>query len=226
MRLILPVRITTVVPSRRPPLARRVGAGLAVLLLMVGVWTILAAMFLPAKPQPLPAIDPPSAARRIVYPAGRYPVLTLPNGERRQVRSLLDIERPLEFGGFVWDEAGVPAGPVWVRVDLGLQTLSVFRAGHEIGTAVILYGADGKPTPAGVYPVLERARDHRSTLYDAPMPYMLRLTRDGVAIHASSVRASAATHGCIGVPLAFARRLFAQVRRGDRVAIIAPRTDT
>lgn len=225
MRLILPVRITTVVPPQRPPLVQRVGAGLAVLLLLAGVWTILAAMFLPAEPQPLPAVGPASAARRVVYPAGRYPVLTLPDGDRRQVRSLLDIDRPLAFGGFVWDEAGVPAGPVWVRVDLGLQTLSVFRAGHEIGTAVILYGADGKPTPAGVYPVLERAREHRSTLYDAEMPYMLRLTHDGVAIHASNVRASAATHGCIGVPLAFARRLFAQVRRGDWVAVVAPETD-
>ncbi len=193
--------------------------------LLAGVWTILAATFLPAEPQPLPAVGPPSASRRVVYPAGRYPVLTLPDGERRQVRSLLAIDRPLAFGGFVWDEAGVPAGPVWVRVDLGQQTLSVFRAGHEIGTAVILYGADGKPTPAGVYPVLEREREHRSTLYDAPMPYMLRLTHDGVAIHASNVRASAATHGCIGVPLAFAPRLFAQVRRGDRVAIIAPSID-
>jgi len=197
-----------------------------VLLLLAGVWTILAAMFLPTEPQPLPAVGPASAARRIVYPAGHYPALTLPDGERRQVRSLLAIDRPLAFGGFVWDEAGVPAGPVSVRVDLGLQALSVFRAGHEIGTAVILYGADGRPTPAGVYPVLERAREHRSTLYDASMPYMLRLTHDGVAIHASNVRASEATHGCIGVPLAFARRLFGQVRRGDRVAIIAPSTDS
>jgi len=196
--------------------------------LLAGLWTVLAGTVLPAKPKPLPASPPESAPvlpvnkARIVYPAGHYPVLTLPGGERRQVRSLLDITRPMQFGGFVWDEGGVPAGPVWVRVDLARQTLSVFRAGHEIGAAVILYGADGKPTPSGVYPVLERAREHRSTLYDAQMPYMLRLTPDGVAIHASNVRAAAATHGCIGVPLAFAQRLFGQVHRGDRVAIIAP----
>lgn len=190
--------------------------------LLAAVWTILAAMFLPADPEPLPVVAAPAAKARIAYPPGRYPVLTLPDGEREQIRSLLNIVRPLEFGGYVWNDAGVPAGPVWVRVDLGLQTISAFRAGHEIGTAVILYGADGKPTPAGVYPVLERARDHRSTLYDAPMPYMLRLTADGVAIHASSVRAAAATHGCIGVPSAFAKLLFEQVRRGDRVAIVAP----
>jgi hypothetical protein len=220
--LILPVRIPALIRRRRPTLAGRVAAGLAVAVLLAGVWTILAAMFLPADPPALPVVAKPASERRIVYPAGRYPVLTLPDGERKQLRSLLDIAQPLAFGDYVWDEAGVPAGPVWVRVDLALQTISVFRAGHEIGTAVILYGADGKPTPGGVYPVLQRAREHRSTLYDAEMPYMLRLTHDGVAIHASSVRAAAATHGCIGVPLAFAKRLFAQVRRGDRVAIIAP----
>jgi hypothetical protein len=174
-------------------------------------------------PQPLPVLTAKPSESRIVYPPGRYPVLTLPGGERQTVRSLLAIERPLHFGDYVWDDDGVPPGPVWVRVDLSLQTLSVFRAGHEIGSTLILYGADGKPTPVGVYPILERAERHRSTLYDAEMPFMLRLTPDGVAIHASTVRAAAATHGCIGVPLPFARLLFAQARRGDYVAIVNSR---
>ena len=169
---------------------------------------------------PIPAVQVALADTRIRYPAGRYPVLILPDGSRQEVRSLLNVDRPIRFGGYVWNDTGVPAGAVWVRVDLARQTLSLFRAGHEIGSTVILYGADGKPTPPGVYPVLERAAHHRSSLYDAEMPYMLRLTTDGVAIHASDVRASAATHGCIGVPAGFARLLFAQVKRGDIVAII------
>lgn len=130
------------------------------------------------------------------------------------------MAQPLRFGEFVWDDAGVPSGPAWVRVDLSRQLLSVFRAGHEIGTAVISFGAPSKPTPTGVYPILERAARHRSNLYAADMPYMLRLTRDGVAIHASDVRSGAATHGCIGVPRAFARRLFDALRKGDLVAIV------
>jgi hypothetical protein len=166
------------------------------------------------------AAQPAPRGARIVYPPDRYPMLTLPGGERRPVRSLLNMQRKLAFGDYIWSEDAVPPGPIWIRVDLKLQTLSVFRAGHEIGSTLILYGADSKPTPSGVYPILERAKQHRSTLYDAEMPYMLRLTSDGVAIHASDVRASATTHGCIGVPLAFARLLFAQARRGDRVAII------
>lgn len=161
----------------------------------------------------------PTTQFRIVYPSDRAPELVLPDGRRRVVRSLLKTPAPLRHGDFVWHDDGVPLGTVWVRVDLARQLLSVFRAGHEIGTAVILYGAQSKPTPAGVYPIMARARHHRSNLYDAEMPFMLRLTNDGVAIHASDVRPRAATHGCIGLPSVFARRLFEQVRRGDLVAI-------
>jgi lipoprotein-anchoring transpeptidase ErfK/SrfK len=67
--------------------------------------------------------------------------------------------------------------------------------------------------------VLEKREKHRSNLYDAEMPYMLRLTNDGIAIHASEVRQGAATHGCIGIPVEFARALFREVRRGDEVFI-------
>lgn len=146
--------------------------------------------------------------------------LAMPDGATRPVRSLLETRGAMRFGDFSWSEEGVPPGPVWVRVDLSKQLISVFRGEHEIGTAVILYGTDGKPTPTGNFPILARAVHHRSSLYDAEMPYMLRLTHDGVAIHASAVQAGAATHGCIGVPEAFARHLYGAVRRGDPVAIL------
>ena len=159
---------------------------------------------------------------RVVFPAAKPPILMLPGGERRRVFSMLDTGR-MRYGDFAWDEARVPPGHVWVRVDLARQTMSVFRGGHEIGTAVILYGADEKPTPLGRFAVLARFRNHRSSLYDAPMPYTLRLTGDGVAIHGSDVRWGAATHGCIGVPTAFAAHLFPRVRVGDPVMIVSGR---
>jgi lipoprotein-anchoring transpeptidase ErfK/SrfK len=158
---------------------------------------------------------------RFRYPAGREGALPMTGRSALRVRSLLNIRRPMQFGDYVWSDLGVPAtGTVRVRVDLPRQTVSVFRDGHEIGTAVILYGTDHKPTPTGTFPILMRARQHTSTLYDAEMPYMLRLTNDGVAIHASSVRRGSATHGCIGIPLAFAQLLFDQVARGDLVTIV------
>jgi lipoprotein-anchoring transpeptidase ErfK/SrfK len=140
-------------------------------------------------------------------------------GTSHPVRSLLNVTRPMRYGDSIWNEAGVAAGPIWVRIDLHRQILSVFRGGNEIGTAVILYGADAKPTPRGRFPILAMLKDHRSSLYDAVMPYTLRLTGDGVAIHGSNVRARAATHGCIGVPTDFARHLFGAVHVGDIVTI-------
>ena len=161
-----------------------------------------------------------SRGGRILFDAKSRPQVVFPNGARRTVGSILRVVGPLHFGEFVWNDRGVPAGPVWIRVDLRAQMMSVFRAGHEIGASLILYGMDGMATPTGVFPVLARLRNHRSSLYDAEMPYTLRLTRDGVAIHASRVRAGAATHGCIGVPEGFAARLFDQVRAGDEVVIL------
>jgi hypothetical protein len=145
-------------------------------------------------------------------------------GLDRDVQSILNVRKRMEFGDFVWNDRNVPGGTVWVRVDLKSQILSVFRGGHEIGTAVILYGADEKETPDGTFPVLAKIKDHRSATYDnAPMPYTLRLTGDGVAIHGSNVRWGAATHGCIGVPVDFAAKLFAEVDKGDQVVIVRDR---
>lgn len=138
------------------------------------------------------------------------------------VRSLLSVDHQLRHGEWLWNDRGVPAGPISVRVDLTSQLASVMRGGHEIGTAVILYGAEGHATPLGRFPILYKAADHHSRTYDAPMPYMLRLTRDGVAVHGSDVRWGVATHGCIGLPLAFARKLFEQAEPGDEVMILRP----
>lgn len=138
----------------------------------------------------------------------------------RPVTSLLKVGTPLAYGDFRWDDNGVGAGATWIRVDLRRQILSVFRDGNEIGTAVILYGAKTKETHPGLYHILAKAKNHRSSLYDAEMPYTLRLTDDGVSIHGSNVRWGAATHGCIGVPMAFAQKLFAAVSTHDDVVIL------
>ena len=175
-----------------------------------------------------PAGDPPIlgviAAQppkdRIPFPPGSGAELELPDASLHTVKSVLNVPDRMEYGDFVWNEEGVADGELLVRIDLRAQTVAVFRGGHEIGTAVILYGADGKQTPRGIYPIIEKKEQHRSNLYDAEMPYMLRLTYDGIAIHAADVRAGRATHGCIGVPDGFARSLFAAVDPGDRVVIV------
>jgi hypothetical protein len=137
------------------------------------------------------------------------------------VRRILDIPGPLKMGEFHWDETGAPAdGPVVITVDLDAQVLSIFRGGYEIGAAAVLYGREDKPTPLGAFPITQKHARHVSNLYDAPMPYMMRLTDDGITIHGSdSVAPGYATHGCVAVPVAFAKKLFGAAKLGDVVIV-------
>lgn len=171
-----------------------------------------------AASRPHPVVE--STTQRIAVPADAAKQAYAEGLIDRPVHSILNVPQRMSYGEFRWDDKGVPAGPTWVRVDLSSQIISVFRGGHEIGTAVILYGADGLATPTGKFPIQAKLKDHRSATYDAPMPYTLRLTDDGISIHASNVRWGYATHGCIGVPEAFAAKLFAAVKVGDDVLII------
>lgn len=135
------------------------------------------------------------------------------------VKRILQIDEPFVHGYYKWDDEGVPEGELVVTVDLKAESISVFRAGYEIGAAVITFGDSRKPTPTGVFPITQKSKDHVSNIYGSPMPYMLRLTNDGVAIHASDVKWGWGTRGCIGVPMEFARRLFEQAKLGDRVIV-------
>ena len=70
-----------------------------------------------------------------------------------------------------------------------------------------------------MFPITQKKRHHVSNLYDAEMPYMQRLTEDGITLHASQVELGYASHGCIGMPEEFAAKVFATTRLGDRVFI-------
>lgn len=170
----------------------------------------------PAKPQP----QPKPVISNLVAPIERsrdQPVQIAANA--LVVKRVLPITSPFRHGDYMWDDTNIPDGSIIVTVDLKAQTLSVFRDGYEIGAAVIIYGADDKPSPRGAFPISQKDADHVSNLYNAPMPYMLRLTNDGVAIHGSDVKWGNATHGCIGVPTAFAEKLFKVTKLGDIVVI-------
>jgi hypothetical protein len=206
----------TVNPSRRP----RYGlTGFVALACLVGCCLAEAAcQKAPAAPVNEQTLD--RAGDRIEFSTPQP--LKVPGGGNlhHDVKSLLNVRTPLSYGDYMWNANGVPEGPVWVLVDLGAQTMSVFRAGNEIGTTVLLYGMQTKPSPVGDLKVLEKNKDYWSHTYDAAMPYALRLTNDGVAIHGSEVEPGSATHGCLGVPVDFARRLFSVMKVGDEVLIL------
>lgn len=188
---------------------------------------LAAAMILPAtacqkepkteqvSPQTVYSMD------RVMLPEAQLlPALASATTTPRPIASLLNVPLAMRYGDWRWNEDGVGQDEIWILVDLSAQTMSVFRGAHEIGTAVTLYGVDRKPTPTGRFTVLEKRKDHVSNLYNAPMPYMMRLTMDGVAIHGSNVREGAGTHGCLGVPEDFGAKLFQQVKVGTEVLIL------
>lgn len=161
-----------------------------------------------------PATAPRTIAQPVVQPA-------IDQSDPFVVKSILPIEGTIRYGEWYWDESRAPKdGKLIITVDLDARVISVFRDGHEIGTAVALLGTQKHPTPLGTFPILTKEKDNVSEKYNnAPMPWTLRLTWDGIAIHGSPVMNGYASHGCIGVPDPFAEKLFAIAKRGDRVII-------
>lgn len=134
------------------------------------------------------------------------------------------VPATLPASGFVWLPQLAPEGPTTIVVSLPLQRAYVFRNGIRIGMSRVSTGKTGYETPTGVFTILQKHREHYSNLYDdAPMPWMQRLTWDGVALHAGRVPDYPASHGCIRLPYAFAERLFEATTTGMTVIISASR---
>ena len=120
---------------------------------------------------------------------------------------------------FVWKDNG-SSEPVTIVVSLMEQRAFVYRGSTMIAATTISSGKDGKDTPAGTYPILQKNAVHKSSLYDdASMPFMQRLTWDGIAIHAGRNPGFPASHGCIRVPLGFAKQLFGVTTLGTTVTV-------
>ena len=134
--------------------------------------------------------------------------------------ALAEAATTINAGQFSWNDADAPAGPVRVVVSIPLQRLFVYRGASLIAVSAVSTGSAGHETPTGEFTVLQKAVTHRSNKYnDAPMPYMQRLTWDGVAIHAGRDPGYAASHGCVRVPLAFAKKLYAATSLGAHVSV-------
>jgi lipoprotein-anchoring transpeptidase ErfK/SrfK len=113
-------------------------------------------------------------------------------------------------------EAGEPI------VSIKAQQVTFYDADGWILRAPVSTGTTGRETPAGIFAVIEKDKDHHSTLYDdAWMPNMQRITWNGIALHGGPLPGYAASHGCVRMPYDFAKQLFDKTRIGMRV-IISP----
>jgi lipoprotein-anchoring transpeptidase ErfK/SrfK len=172
----------------------------------------------------LPAETPENRGRPVVAPQDQRPDAV----KNLRITKEITVTRWLQPGEYVWsaEDAAAARGPATVVVNLRSRTLSVYRGGVELGRSSMLYGFGEHPTPLGTFPVKERKVDHYSRTYNAPMPHMLRLTDDGVALHGSQLMGNdRATHGCIGLPREFAALLYDQVGLGDQVIVWSGRAE-
>jgi hypothetical protein len=112
--------------------------------------------------------------------------------------------------------------PVMAIVSIKSQQVTFYDAEGWILHAPVSTGIKGRETPAGVFAVIEKDKDHHSTMYDdAWMPNMQRITWNGLALHGGPLPGYAASHGCVRMPYGFAEKLFNKTRIGMRV-IISP----
>src|SRR5436853_1553114 len=112
--------------------------------------------------------------------------------------------------------------PIMAIVSIKSQQVTFYDAEGWILRAPVSTGVKGRETPAGIFALIEKDIDHRSTMYDdAWMPHMQRITWNGVALHGGPLPGYAASHGCVRMPFGFAEKLFEKTRIGMRV-IISP----
>lgn len=162
---------------------------------------------LPA-PQPAPAVEP----------VVEEPVAPKPKPKAAKRKGSVDSLKP---GQFVWEKHNVYEGPLKIVAVLDIQRLYVFQNDRLIGFTTISAGKKGKETPTGYFNILQKNIDHHSNLYsNAPMPYMQRLTWDGIALHGGHIPGYPASHGCIRMPKPFAEKLYGVTQLEQEVVVL------
>ena len=157
------------------------------------------------------------AAAAIETPEAKIEAAEAAHSGLATMRASFNVES-LEPGEFHWKEGRNNVSRV--VVSLTDQLLYAFDGDDLVAVSTISSGRDSHPTPTGIFPIMQKARHHRSNRYnDAPMPYMQRLDNYGIALHAGELPGYRASHGCIRLPTKFAARLFAATEVGTTVLV-------
>ena len=118
------------------------------------------------------------------------------------------------------DFGAVPKGPLQIVVSIADQHVTLYSNGVRVTQSPVSTGVPGRPTPTGVFSIIQKDRFHHSNLYsNAPMPFMERITWSGVALHEGPLPGYPASHGCIRLTHDFAARLWQITRLGVRVIV-------
>ena len=165
----------------------------------------------------VPAAQTSPPEQTSISPSPSKPASTKPTPKPRK-KGAVDALKP---GQFVWVTRAIYEGAMKTVIVLDIQRIYVFQSDKLIGFSTISSGKKGKETPTGFFNILQKNVDHKSNLYsDAPMPFMQRLTWDGIAMHGGYLPGYPASHGCIRLPLAFAKALFGVTRLDQEVFVL------
>ena len=117
-----------------------------------------------------------------------------------------------------------------LKINLSKQKIYATENGKVMFSASISSGKHGHNTPVGTFRILDKEKFHISNKYPEPkggakMPYMLRLTNGGIAIHQGYLPGYPASHGCIRVSKATAKKLWYWTKIGVPVKITGNASD-
>ena len=147
-----------------------------------------------------------------------------------------------------WD-GGPGNGPARIRIVLSEQTAYFFRGSVLVGKSWLSTGDENHRTPTGSFRVLQKDKFHKSSRYGvlvdsagnvvdgdvdakkdpiprglkyegASMTNFMRLTAEGVGMHAGFLPGYPASHGCIRMPANMSEQFFNSITEGTPVTIV------
>lgn len=147
---------------------------------------------------------------------------------------------------WVWNGDGIMGKPS-IEINLTTQSAAFLKNGVEVGRSPVSSGREGYATPTGSFTIVQKNKNHVSSLYGdfvdaegkvvvanvasnrdtrppgttfrgAPMPYFMRI-HGGVGMHAGYLPGYPASHGCIRMPRGAAQRFFENAPLGTPVKV-------
>jgi hypothetical protein len=126
----------------------------------------------------------------------------------------------LKPGDFRWADSMPAEGEPRIVLDLLTQMAYAYRGDQLVGASTISSARRGMVTPLGFWSILEKRKFYRSRKFDnAPMPFMQRIDKYGIALHGGNNPGYPASHGCVRLPLKFAEKLYGLTKVGSKVVI-------
>ncbi|HVF37945.1 MAG TPA: L,D-transpeptidase family protein [Sphingomicrobium sp.] len=169
---------------------------------------------------PPPPPPPPVAAPKFIPPPTNYRWTNGFSASGFEAMHKMIGRTALRPGEFHWAPSVPVEGDVAITVDIANQIAFVFKGSQLVGVTNISSGKKGHPTPLGFWTINFKRQKYFSRKYDnAPMPWMQNIDDKGIAFHGGKTPGYPASHGCIRLPMAFAKQLFSLTKVGNKVVI-------